>query len=116
MPRTSDMIPSKYLKKGDVGPGQLWTVKRIEQVNVAKEDEAPELKWVLHFTETEKGLALNKTNIQRLEKFLGSDNTDDWMGKQVVLYWDETVEYMGELKGGIRVRAPKSKEEQSLDF
>lgn len=116
MPRTSDMIPSKYVKKGDVGVGVLWTVNRIEQVNVAKEDEAPELKWVLHFAETEKGLALNKTNIQRLEKIFGSDDTDDWMGKQVVLFWDETVEYMGEMKGGIRVRAPKTKAEADLPF
>ncbi len=116
MPRTNDMIPSKYLKKGDVGLGQLWTIKGIEQVNVAKEDDEPQMKWILHFNETPKGLALNKTNIQRLEKILNSDDTDGWLGKQVVLFWDESVEYMGELKGGIRVRAPKTKEEVDLPF
>src|SRR3990172_8990165 len=115
MPRTNDMIPSKYIKRADVGAGVVWTIKSIEEMNVAREDQDPQMKWVLHFNENERGLPLNPTNIRRLEKII-SDNTDDWMGKQIVLYWDETVEYMGELKGGIRIRPPKSKEEVALPF
>ncbi len=116
MPRTSDMIPSKYLKKRDVGVGVLCTINGVEQVNVAREEDEPQLKWVLHFKETIKGLPLNKTNIERLEKICGSEETDDWKGKQVVLFWDDTVEFMGEAKGGIRIRAPKTKEEVDLPF
>ena len=115
MPRTSDMIPSKSLKRGDIGPGMLGTIRDLELVRF-KGDEGEEEKWVIHFEETAKGLPLNKTNIQILEKICGSDNTDDWIGKQVVLYWDDTIQYMGEVKGGIRFRAPKTKQEVDLPF
>jgi hypothetical protein len=116
MPRTSEMIPSSYLKRGDIGPGMLVTVRGVESVtfNVGKADE--ESKWVIHFQEVDKGLSLNNTNIKLLEKICKSDNTDDWTGKQVVLYWDETVSYMDQVVGGIRIRAPKSEAERALPF
>jgi len=116
MPRTSDMVESKYIKKGDVGPGQLWTIRAVDRINVAKEDDEPEYKWALHFNEIKKPMTLNVTNIKMLEMVCGSDNTDDWTGKQVVVYYDPTVMYAGEAKGGLRIRAPKSAAEQALPF
>lgn len=116
MPRTSDMIPSKYLKKGDIGPGLLLTIKDIENVTFKEDTAEEESKWVLHFREEGKGLSLNKTNIQTLEIICGSDNTDDWVDKQVVLYWDPTVDYMGKIVGGIRIRAPKTQAEKDLPY
>jgi hypothetical protein len=115
MPRTEDMIPSKSLKQRDIGIGQLWTVNNLEFVKFKGTDKEDE-KWVIHFTENPKGLPLNKTNIKLLEKICGSDNTDDWIGKKVVLYWDDTVDYMGEIVGGIRFRAPKTQAEIDLPF
>jgi hypothetical protein len=109
------MIFSKYIKQGDLGVGQLWTIAKIELATFGEGDKQ-ESKWICYFNEIAKGLSLNKTNIQRLEKACGSDNSDDWIGKQVVVFWDDTVEYMGEVSGGVRIRAPKSKEEQQLPF
>lgn len=116
MPRTGDMIPSKFLKHSDIGPGVLLTIKEILLETFDRDSEEPEQKWAMYFHEIQKGLTLNKTNIKLCEKVLGSDNTDDWINKQVVLYWDDTVQYKGEIKGGIRVRAPKTKAEQDLPF
>ena len=116
MPKTSDMMPSTYLKRGDVGVGVLWTIRGIQEENVGGDETDPQMKWVLYFKEAQKGLVLNKTNITRIEQVTGSDDTDNWMGKQIVIYWDPTIEFMGEIKGGLRVRAPKSKEEQELPF
>ena len=106
MPKTSEMTPSKYLKQEDVGKGILVTIKDVSKENIGKEDE-PEFKWVCSFEEVQKPLVLNKTNINRLEAACKSDNTDDWTGKQVVLFTDPSVEFGGKLVGGIRVRAPK---------
>ena len=106
MPRTNEMLPSKYLKGSDVGKGQLVTVKSITKENVGTEEE-PEWKWAVHFNELSKPLLLNQTNIKRLEKVCGSDNKDDWTGRQCVVYFDSDVEYKGEQVGGLRVRAPK---------
>jgi len=107
VPKTSDMRESKFLKQTDVGSGALLTVTGCTQHNVAKEGADPENKWCLSFAESEKPLVLNATNIQLCEHIFGSDDTDDWTGKKIVLYTDPTVSYGGKLVGGIRVRAPK---------
>jgi hypothetical protein len=107
VPKTSEMRESKFLKQSDIGAGALMTVTGCERHNVAKEGAEPEHKWCLAFEESEKPLVLNSINIQLLEKIFGSDDTDDWIGKRVVLYVDPTVSYAGKVVGGIRVRAPK---------
>ena len=107
MPKTSDMRESKFLKQSDVGAGLLVTVQSCEQHNVAKEGADPEYKWCLTFAENDKPLVLNRTNIQLCERIFGSDDTDHWLHKKVVLYVDPNVSYGGNIVGGIRVRAPK---------
>lgn len=108
MPKTSDMRESKFLKKEDVGAGALMTVESCEQYNVAKEGAPPENKWCLTFSETDKPLVLNSTNIQLCERIFSSDDTDQWVGRRIVLYTDPNVSYAGKVVGGIRVRAPKT--------
>lgn len=107
MPKTSEMRESKFLKKEDVGNGALMTVEGCAQYNVAKEGAPPEHKWCLTFQETDKPLVLNSTNVQLCERIFGSDDTDDWVGKRIVLFTDPNVSYAGKIVGGIRVRAPK---------
>ncbi len=111
MPRITDMIESKFLKKEDVGDGVLVNIVGVEKQNVARPDEKPEMKWVLHTNGnagTNKPLVLNSTNLKLISKIIGSDNTDDWAGQEIVLYNDPSVSFQGELKGGIRVRAKRS--------
>jgi hypothetical protein len=85
----------------------LGTVDRVVQMNVAQEGADPEMKWCMTFIEIDKPLVLNTTNIQLAEKICGSDDTDHWRGKRVVLYVDPNVSFQGKLVGGIRLRAPK---------
>ncbi len=107
MPKISEMRESKFLKKEDVGAGALGTIESVVQMNVAMEGASQELKWCMTFHEMEKPLVLNSTNIQLTAKICGSEDTDDWTGKRIVLYTDPNVSYAGKLIGGIRVRAPK---------
>lgn len=109
MPKVSEMKESKFLRKEDVGGGALLTVKGVEQHNVAMQGAEPDHKWCMTFTETDKPLVLNGTNLAILTQILGSDDTDDWHGKSVVLYTDPNVSFGGKIVGGIRVRAPKGK-------
>lgn len=108
MPKTSEMRESKFLKKEDVGRGMLLTITGCLKKNVAKEGSDPELKWCLTFSEEDKPLVLNSTNIQLIEQITGSDDTDYWVGKRIVAYTDPTVSYGGKVIGGIRVRKPKA--------
>ena len=100
-------MPSKYRKKDAVDPPRLMTISRLEQENVAQEGQPAENKWVMYFAQAQQGLVLNSTNLQLCAQALGSDETDDWMGKRVVLYSDPNVSFGGKLVGGIRIRAPK---------
>lgn len=109
MPKTSEMRESKFMKQGDVGQGALLTVTGCEQHNVAKDGAEPEMKWCLTFAEAEKPLVLNSTNIQLCERIFGADDTDQWVGKKIVLYVDPNISFQGKVVGGIRVRAPKVK-------
>lgn len=108
MPKIGEMLESKFLKKDDVGNGMLMTVASCEQHNVAKQGADPELKWCLTFSESDKPLVLNSTNIQLCQQIFGSDDTDHWIGKRIVLYTDPSVMYAGKVIGGIRVRKPKA--------
>jgi len=107
MPNISVLKTSKFLKKEDCDPPVLVTIKDCTEENVAKEGAPEELKWCLHFNETEKPMVLNSTNGQIIAGFIGKDNTDEWKGQKVVLYHDPNVSFGGKLIGGIRCRAPR---------
>lgn len=107
MPNVNEMLPSSYLKKEDCDPPILVTIADIKQENLAMEGKPQDLKWVMFFSEHEKGIVLNSTNIQLAASICASQSTDDWIGKRIVLYSDPNVSFGGKLVGGIRVRAPK---------
>ncbi len=76
---------------------------------MAKEGEPAEMKWALTFKDCAKPMILNTTNSQIIAQILKSEETDDWIGKQIVLFDDPNVSFGGKLVGGIRVRAPRIK-------
>jgi len=105
----SDIKKSGFLKKEEVGVGALMTISAVKKENVAKEGAPEEMKVVLYFAESEKGMVLNSTNAQMIAKLTGIENNIDtgWVGFQIVLYDDPNVSFSGKITGGIRVRAPK---------
>ena len=108
MPKISEMKESKFLKKDDIGAGALVTFSSFVKKDVAAEGAPPEFKWCATFREMEKPLVMNITNAQICEQVFGSDDTDDWIGKQIVLFVDPNVSYGGKIVGGIRMRKPKN--------
>jgi hypothetical protein len=63
------------------------------------------LALVLDLGTEEKTLTLNKTNLRILIGAYG-DNTDAWVGKQVVAFHDPNVSYGGRTIGGVRIKVP----------
>lgn len=104
MPRVNDMLESKYLKQSDVPQDTIVTIRKIGRVNIAKEGDPAEEKWAMMFREFQKPMLLNSTNIKLLEKACGSDDTDNWIGKEVILFVDENVSFGGQVVGGLRIR------------
>lgn len=109
MPHISSMMPSKYMKKEDVPQPALVTIRRFTHENVAAQGQPEEKKWIMHFNEFEHGIVMNPTNLQLTAIALGSEQTEDWMGKQVVIYNDPNVSFAGKLTGGLRIRAVRRK-------
>lgn len=109
MPRIGEMIESKFLKKEDVGTGKLFTISCVKQHNVAAQGAEPEMKWCAEFHEIDKPLVLNSTNLHLIEAALGSDNTDDWDGKAIVVFEDANVSFGGKVVGGVRVDVNRTK-------
>lgn len=106
MPNINQMIESKYLKQADVDGEVEVTIIKIGQINVAREDEQPEMKWAMKLKELPKPMVLNSTNIQLLAKACGSEQSEEWIGKKVTIYADPNVSFGGKLVGGLRVKLP----------
>ena len=104
MPKISEMTQSKYLKQSDVDGEMVVTITKVGQGNLAKEGEPAEMKWMVRMAEFDKPMVINATNIKRLAKACGSDDTDDWTGKKATLYVDHDVEFGGNIVGGLRFR------------
>lgn len=104
MANVNDMVQSKYLKQADVPDPVIVTIQGVKQVNMAKEGEEPEYKWAIKFQEFKKPMILNSTNIHVAAKICGSTETDEWRGKEIVLYTDPNVSFAGQVVGGLRFR------------
>lgn len=104
MPNINQMVTSKYLKIADVPDPVIVTIMGVKQVNVAKDDAEPELKWAMKFKEFDKPMVLNSTNLHVAAKVLKSEDTDDWKGQEIILYNDPSVSFGGQVTGGLRFR------------
>ena len=108
MAKVSDLKNSKYLAKEDCGPqGLKVVIAGYEQKDVSKDSDPTELKYILQFRGEVKPMILNCTNGERIQAVTGSDDLDDWIGKEIVLYNDPDVMFAGEKVGGLRVFVPQ---------
>ncbi len=103
MPNIDTMKTSNYLKKEDVGTGVLVTIKGVREENIAKDNNPEELKWLIYFNEFQKPLVSNVTHREQISGYLNSRVTEDWTGKQVVLWNDPSVVFQGKT-GAVRIR------------
>lgn len=92
----------KYLKCDDLGGRRvLVTIERMEAQKIEDEE-----KPVLYFVGKNKGLVLNRTNADSIIEITGTDETDEWEGKQIVLHPDKT-KFGGKTVDCIRIATPQ---------
>jgi hypothetical protein len=105
----SEFDQSRYLKAADIG--EVGSEKRVKIKAVTKETdvgERQETKACVWFTNLDKGLLLNKTNLRTLQGAFG-DAMDAWASKIAVLFviMDN---FRGKMGPAVRVRIPPLKE------
>ena len=97
----------------------LGTITGIQQYDVSMQNEPPKMKWGITFAEVNpplnKPLILNATRMGVLEAMTGSDSSDDWMGKKIVVWQDKTVVFGSKVTGGTALRAPKNQQHIPVD-
>jgi len=105
----SEFDQSKYLNGtslGEIGSEKRVKIKIVtKETNVGKKQETKACVW---FTNIDKGLLLNKTNLRTLQGAFG-DNMENWPDKIVVLF-SILVSVEGKMEPGLRVKIPPPKD------
>lgn len=105
----NNAFPSKFLRADDFDEDQILTIASVKIETVGQGEQASE-KPVVYFREMEQGLALNKTNANNITGVLGSPETDDWIGKKIIIGQSE-VEFQGKTTAAVRVRIKRPQQE-----
>jgi hypothetical protein len=104
---TTLLYPSKYISSDDLkGKHVTVTIRTLKRELLKRKNGEQEVLPILYFEETKKGLVTNKTNLKSCQSLLGSTNSDNWVGRQIVLY-ATPVQFGDEIRQGIRI-APRN--------
>ena len=101
----SDFDQSKYLKAADLPQEKKFRIKHVTEEQIGPDKER---KLVVWFTNDQRGLVLNLTNNRVIRGAYG-DNTDDWVGKIVVIF-PTMADFRGKMTPALRVRISPPKQ------
>lgn len=84
--KVSKEFPNRFVSGDEIGkaivPVKIVTTKQ-EVVNAGTKEEDKVL--VVYFEGKERGVRLNKTRANEIKDIVGSDDTDDWVGKEMFM-------------------------------
>lgn len=80
-----ELYPGRFLKAGEFKGKKPTLIITEVEIKELIGDKGPQIKGVISFKETEKKLALNKTNGICLKAMYGR-KVQDWIGKRVTLF------------------------------
>ena len=103
----SNFDQSRFLRAEDVPQEKTLRIKTATEEVIGMGADR-EQKLVLWFTNTEKGLVLNRTNNRAIRAAYG-DPVDGWAGKPVVVFQTQ-ADFRGRLVPALRVRIPPPKQ------
>jgi hypothetical protein len=110
MPSYRNAFPSKWLKAADCHPPISVEIRNADYEDVGSGTDIKR-KLVLRFVGREQGFVLNITNGNTIEALLGTDDTDDWIGRRICLF-STKVQFKDKLVDAIRVRAVPTRKPQ----
>ena len=106
MPHWRMLMSSDKLHAADLqGRDHVVVIENVKQGEYPDHEDARKkiYKPDLYFRGKKKPLGLNSTNARTIAKLLGSNKTEDWIGKAITLYPTTTTAF-GEEHECIRVR------------
>jgi hypothetical protein len=94
---------SKFFRAEDLQEEKLLKIKGVTEEMVGQGADQS-LKLVVWFTNSKKGLALNRTNNRTIRGAYGDDTTG-WTGK-IIAVFPTQADFRGRLVAALRVRIP----------
>lgn len=110
MPNIASMFPKRFLSHEDLPPGGQFVAVTIRMIFMARAQMRQgqggqmegEAEWRIQFAEYAKPLGMRKSRAKQLAKLLGSENTEQWIGRRIFIYAG-TYEAWGEEKVGVLI-------------
>lgn len=87
------------------GGDLIAIIDYVAQEKVTSVGGKTEIEVVAHFSDGNKPLILNKTNMKTIQKIYKSPYIEDWKGRAIQIYYDPTIKFGRETVGGLRIRA-----------
>jgi hypothetical protein len=82
----NEMFPSKYMKGSDLKGPTTVTILEVKPERIYKPGEGQITGYILFCEKASKGIVLTKPLAMSIAAALGEQDTDNWHGRQVVLY------------------------------
>lgn len=98
--RGSDVFGSFLVVEDLLGKEVNVTIASVELVEFDGKE-----KPAMRFKGKKKGWTFGPTAWDELKELLGSDESNDWIGKKIRLWVDPSVVYQGKKVGGIRAKS-----------
>ena len=103
---------SRFLRAEDLAQDKVLRIKSVTEELVGQGADQQK-KLVVWFTNSPKGLVLNRTNNRTIRGAYG-DDVAGWTGKLIVVFPTQT-DLRGRLVGALRVRIPPPKQAKTSD-
>jgi hypothetical protein len=86
------------------GRDLIATIDYVQKEKVTGVGGKTEEEVVAHFSDGNKPLILNKTNMKTIQKIYKTPYIEDWRGRKIQIYYDPTVKFGRDTVGGLRIR------------
>lgn len=93
----------RFISGEDITKEVTLTIKAVTKETVHGQDEPVN---ALHFVETPKMMAVNKTNAKTISRVVGSPLLEQWVSKKIILI-SKDVKAFGSVHRAIRVKMQK---------
>ena len=104
--KLNDAYPSRFLTAEDLnGKDIAVTIASVELEDIGQGHDKSK-KLVISRTGKKKTFVVNKTNAGTIAKVLGTDETEEWVDRQIIIGPRE-VEFQGNMVWSIRVSLKK---------
>ncbi len=100
------MTNPNYMGDYSIPQGQdlIATISHVAREKVVGVGGKSEMEVVAHFSDGNKPLILNKTNMKTITSIYKTPYIEDWKGRAIQIYYDPTVKFGRDTVGGLRIR------------